>query len=337
MTSPSHSSLGLSVSAEQYSEGRAHLDSPGSSVPLSPRDSLRTSPPIEHGSLKSHCDTGILQQLPSNTKSSTEAHASDQHAPKRASSRARASASGGSRTVSYAHGFHVGRRTPERPYKGHLRSSDPRVNDEGELAVSVTSANPRTTAFEGVQAHPPFESAGLSSSSYSYDDTGASVSNSPSVVVPSPSFSARETRNSYLSTGPLSAHLLNSNSSSLSPTALAPCFPIEPSPSSSSFSSRYGSPGVPDPRAPYQILPTPDALVSQQNAPQPSVEADGYTIIRNAVSPDRVREVVTSIHKGLPVIATYETDKIYTTPVPAYKVRDEFVLVCHSSSLQLWN
>lgn len=327
MTSPSHSSLGLSASAEQYSEGGAHLDSPGSSVSLSPRDSLRTCPPIEHGSLKSHCDTGILQQLPSNTKSSTEAHASDQHAPKRASSRARASASGGSRTVSYAHGFHVGRRTPERPYKDHLRSSDPRVNDEGELAVSVTSANPRTTAFEGVQARPPFESAGLSSSSNSYDDTGAQVPNSPGVVEPSPSFSAR---NSSLSTGPLSAYLRISNSSSLSPTALAPCFPIEPSPSSSSFGSRYGSPDVPFPRAPYQILPTPDALVSQQNAPQPSVEADGYTIIRNAVSPTLVGEVVASIYNGLSVTTKYETEKIYITPSPAYKVRDEFLLVCHS-------
>ena len=109
------------------------------------------------------------------------------------------------------------------------------------------------------------------------------------------------------------------------------------SPSSSSFGPPYGSHGVPIPQTPYQILPTPDALVSQQNTPQPSVEADGYTIIRNAVSPALVRGVVACIHKGLPVIAEYETEKIYETPSPGRKVRDEFVLVCHSSSFQLWN
>ena len=391
MTSPSHSSLGFSASAEQSSEHGTPLlvhkwssdDSRVASGPLSLRNSLpdgsayiretavsgvsalpaprvhfelpeflraecavgsrsplvkRISPPIVHCSLKSHCDTGILQQLPSLTKSSTGVHSSQHHASKRASSRARASASGGPRTVSDAHGFHVGRRTPERPYKDFLRSSDLRVNDEGEVAMSVTSANPRTTAlFEGAQARPPFESVGLDSSSDSSDDTGASVPNSPSVVGPSPSFSAREPCDSYLSTGPLSAHLRNPFSSPLSSTTFTPWSPIEPSPSSSSLGSLYGSPGVPIPRPPYQILPTPHALVSQQNTPQPSIEADGYTIIRNAVSPALVREVVASIYKGLPVTARYETEKIYTTPITAYKVRDEFVLVCHSSSFQSWN
>ena len=297
----------------------------------------RTSPSTEHGSLKSNCDTGSIQQLPSVIKSSTGAHTSHDHAPGPPSSRARASASGGFRTVSYAHGFHVGRRTPGLPYKDILRSSDPRDNDEGEVAISVTSANPRTTAFKGAQARPPFESAGLNFLSDSCDDTGASVSKSPSVVVPSPFFSAREPCDSYLSARPLSAHLRNPISSSLSSTALTPWSPIEPSTSSSSFGSPYGSPGLPIPRPPYQILPTPDALVSQENTHQPSVEADGYTIIRNAVSPALVREVVASIYKGLPVTARYETEKIYTTPIPAYKVRDEFVLVCHSSSFQLWN
>ena len=388
MTSPSHSSLGLSASAEQSSERGAPSseDSPVSLVPLSHRNSLpdgssyilgtvlpvvsalpapgvhcelpeflraecavgsrsplikRTSPSTEHGSLKSHCDTGSLQQFPSATESSTGAHTSHHHAPKRASSRARASASGGSRTVSCAHGLHilhVGRRTPGRPYKDLLRSSNPRVNDEGEVAMSVTSADPRRTAFfESAHARPPFDLAGLNSSSDSCDDTGASVPNSPSVVVPSPSFSAREPCDSYLSTRPLSAHLRKPISSSLSSTALMPWSPIEPSPLSSSFGSPYGSPGVPIPRPPYQILPTPDALVSQQNTPQPSVEADGYTIIRNAVSPALVREVVASIYSGLPVTARYETEKIYRMSIPAYKVRDEFVLVCHSSSFQLWN
>ena len=273
-----------------------------------------TSHPIEHDSLKSHCDTGILEQLPSITNFSTGAHASQHHAP---------------------HGFHVGRRTPKHLYKDLLHSSDPRVNDEGEVPMSMTTAKSRTTASESAQARPPFEFAGLNSLSDPCDDTGAWIPNNLSVVVPSPSFSAREPYDSYLSTGPLSAHLRNPVSSSLSPNALTPWSPIEPSPLSSSSGPPYVSPGVPIPRPPYQILPTPHALVSQQNTLQPSVEADGYTIIRNAVSPALVREVVASIYKGLPVTARYETEKIYTTPIPAYKVQDEFVLVCHSSSFQL--
>lgn len=374
MTSPSHSFLGLSASAERSSGSgapihdwdsdrlplghslpngsayvlgtvvpvvstlpalRAHSELPdllkaecavGSRSPLI----QRTSPPVEHGSLKSYCDTGILQPLPFNTNSSTEVHASHHHAPKRASSRARAFASGETRTVSYAHGFHVGRRTPGRPCKDLLRPSDPRVHDEGEAAMSVTTANPCTAAFKGAQARPPFESD-------SCDDTGASVSNSLSVVVPSPFFSACEPLDSHRSTGPVSAHLRNPISSSLSSTALTPWFPIEPSPSSTSFGSPYGSPGVPIPQSPYRTLPTPSALVSQQDTPQPSADADGYTIIRNAVSPALVREVVASIYKGLPVTARFETEKIYTTPIPAYKVQDEFVLVGHSPSYYLWN
>ena len=365
MTSPSHLSPG---SAEQSSESDAHLHywsyqaSPVSAVPLSLRNNSRpdgsayilgtrapvvsalpaprvhcelpdflraecavgsrsplikwTSPPIEHGSLENYCDTGILQQLPSIFKFSAGAYASQHHAP---------------------HGFHVRRRTPGHPYKDLLHSSDPRVNDEGEVAMSMTSAKSRTIASASGQARPPFESARLNSSSDTYDGTGVSVPDSLSVVVPSPSFLACEPCDPYLSTRPLSAHLRNPISSSLSSNALTPWSSIEPSPSSSSSGSPYGSPGVPIPRPPYQILPTPDALVSQQNTLQPSVEADGYTIIRNAVSPALVREVVASIHKGLPVAARYETEMIYTTPIPAYKVRDEFVSVCHSSSFQLWH
>ena len=379
MTSPSHSFLGLSASAER-SSGRGaptpDWGSPVSSgyVPLgnylfngsafilgtelpvasklpAPRIQIelpdflkaecaegsrspllqRTSPPIEHGSLKSYCDPGILQPLPSITKSSTEVHASHRHAPKRkrASSRARAIASDEYRRVSHAHGFHAGRQTSGRSYKDPLRPSDPRVHSEGEAAISATSANPRTAALEGAQARPPFQTD-------SRDDTGASVPNSLSVVAPSPSSSACEFCDSHLLTGPLSAHLRNSISSSLSSTALTPWSSIEPSPSATSFGSLYGSPGAPIPR-PYPILPTPNALVSQQDAPQPSAEADGYTIIRNAVSPALVREVVASIYKSLPVTATFETEKIYTMPNSAYKVRDEFVLVCHLPYFQLWS
>ena len=288
----------------------------------------RKSPQIEHGSLTSCYHNGNSQQLPSITNSSVDAHAPHHHASKRASSRVRAYASGGSRTVSYDHSFHDGRRTPRRPYRDLLRSSDTRVNDEGEVAISLRSAIPRTAAFEDAHARPLFDSARFNSSLDCCDNTGASVPNSLSVVVPSPSVSAREPYDPYLSSGPFSPHLRSSISSSLSST----WSPIEPSPSSTSFGSPYGSPGVPIPRPPYQILPTPDALVSQQDTPQPSVEVDGYTIIRNAVSIALVREVVASIYKGLPVTARYETEKIYMTPGSAYKVRDEFVLVCHSSS-----
>ena len=113
-----------------------------------------------------------------------------------------------------------------------------------------------------------------------------------------------------------------------SSVAPAPWSPRKSMTESSPSSLPYGSPGVPIPATPYQTLPPPNASPTQRHPFQPSVEADGYQIIRKAIPPALVREVAAFVGKGPPVIARYDTAQLYVTPVEAFRVRDEFVSVC---------
>ena len=256
------------------------------------------------------------------------------HASKRASSRARASPFVGSKTLTHARESQLGKRPPGRPRKSpvhpaNLRTSvSKRVKDDGSVVTSTISPDPRTAALEGARARFPFHNTfkGLDTPEFhfagpslgSQDQVGASLAHNPSVVAPNPSFF-----------GPRSAydHPLSPTRSSAAHTPWSPSNPL----SSSSFSLSYGSPGVPIPQPPYQILPAPKASVSRQDPVHPSVEADGYMILRNAISPALVRDLVVFINTGLPVIATSETAQTYAAPIQAYKVRDEFVSVCSFS------
>ena len=174
--------------------------------------------------------------------------------------------------------------------------------------------------------------AGLTSSSCSREHTDASIVNNSKLFVPSPSFSASEItglrESKALRTVRPSIHISPCLSSSI-PT---PWSSHEPSQSSRSSGTPYGSIGVPIPSPPYQILPTPKPSASRQN-PTYSLEANGYAIIRNAISPALVREVVASIDRGLPVIARSEAKQTYATTLEANKVQDEFVLVWSSISI----
>ena len=236
--------------------------------------------------------------------------------PKRASSRAR----------------------PGRPRKNPFHPANVvtptgiRVDEDGNSSMSVTSPQ-HTTALNDVHERFPFINAFQAPVALELrptgpaHSTGPSVPNNASLVAPSPSFSPREVRNIRSFAGTCSTYQrprLSPSDSSITPT---PRSSTEPLTSSSSSNTVYGLPGVPIPLPPYPILPAPAALASQQYPVQPSVEADGYIIIRNAISPTLIQDVLTSIDMGLPVFARGDTAQTYATPIQAYKVRDEFVLV----------
>ena len=233
------------------------------------------------------------------------------------------------------------KRLPGRPRKNPFHPADlgkptgTRVDEDGDSRMCVTSPHP-TTVLNDVHERFPFINAFQvpvalelrpTGPAHSHGHTGASIPNNPSLVAPSPSFSPREIRDLHSFTGRRSAYQPPRLSPSNSSITSTPRSPTEPLRSSSSSDALYGLPGIPIPLPPYPILPAPAALASQQYPVQPSVEADGYIIIRNAISPVLIRDVLTSIDKGLPVFARWDTAQTYATPIQAFKVRDEFVLV----------
>ena len=299
---------------------------------LALRSVKRNASPTELRSPRSRRDNESLLQL-----STIPTPTSDQfkpgthpHASKRAPSRARASPFVGSKTLSHGRDSQLGKRPPGRPRKSPVHPDDlgtsvgERVEDDGDAVTSTTSPNPRTAALEGAQARFPFHNTFMGSDSPEFrftgpslgsqDQVGASLAHNPSVVANPSFFGPRSTYD----------HPLSHTRSSAAHTPWSPSNPL----SSSSSSLSYGSPGVPIPQPPYQILPAPKASASRQDPVHPSVEADGYMILRNAISPALVRDLVVFINTGLPVIAKSETAQTYAAPIQAYKVRDEFVLVC---------
>ena len=170
-----------------------------------------------------------------------------------------------------------------------------------------------------------FGFTGSSSSSSSRERSGTSIPSSPSSVTSNPSYTSRELDDSRLLPNTCSAYPLRSPPS---PTPSPPWSPTGSLTASGSSSLPYGSPGVQIPPTPYQILPTPKPSESRQDRAFSSVEADGCLMIRRAVPPALLQDVVGMIYKGLPVMARQETEQMYETPIQALRVRDEFVLVC---------
>ena len=269
---------------------------PASQTELRPSKSRRDSP------------SSRSSYIPTSSTGAQFTPASLHNEPKRASSRAR----------------------PGRPRKNPFHPADLvkptgiRVDEDGDSRMSVTSPIPFINSFK-VPVALELRPTGPAHS------TGPFVPNNASLVAPSPSFSPREVRDLRSFTGTRSAYQrprLSPSNSSITPT---PRSSTEPLNSSSSSDALYGLPGVPIPLPPYPILPAPAALASQQYPVQPSVDADGYILIRNAISPSLIQDVLTSIDKGLPVVSRWDTAQTYATPIQAYKVRDEFVLVRFTS------
>ena len=310
---------------------------------LSSPSAKRPASQTELRSSKSRRDSPSSRSsyIPTSSTGAQFTPASLHNEPKRASSRARASTSEGPKTLTHNRESHVRKRLPGRPRKNPFHPADlvkptgTCVDEDGDSRMCVTSPH-HTTVLNDVHERFPFINAFQvpvalehrpTGPAHSHGHTGASNPNNPSLVAPSPSFSPREVRDLHSFTGRRSAYQPPRLSPSNSSIPSTPRSPTEPLRSSSSSDALYGLPGIPIPLPPYPILPAPAALASQQYPVQPSVEADGYIIIRNAISPVLIRDVLTSIDKGLPVFARWDTAQTYATPIQAFKVRDEFVLV----------
>lgn len=310
---------------------------------LSSPSAKRPASQTELRSSKSRRDSPSSRSsyIPTSSTGAQFTPASLHNEPKRASSRARASTSEGPKTLTHNRESHARKRLPGRPRKNPFHPADlvkpagTRVDEDGDSRMCVTSPH-HTTVLNDVHERFPFINAFQvpvalehrpTGPAHSHGHTGASIPNNPSLVAPSPSFSPREVRDLHSFTGRRSAYQPPRVSPSNSSITSTPRSPTEPLRSSSSSDALYGLPGVPIPLPPYPILPAPAALASQRYPVQPSVEADGYIIIRNAISPVLIRDVLTSIDQGLPVFARWDTAQTYATPIQAFKVRDEFVLV----------
>lgn len=265
--------------------------------------------------------------------------ASHHHAPNRISSGARAPTSVGPKSLTQNRESQAGKRRNGRSRKEPLHLADPQsstgahVDDDGDVPMSMLYPHPRTIAsvdlpfLNTFKVPGPHELrfAGPSSSSGYREQAGASFPNSPSSIAPSPHLPTRDFPGSPFFTAPRSAFPRPRLSPSRSFAAFTLGSPSKPLTPSSSFDLPYGSPGVRLLPPSYDILPRPNLPPLQQAPVQASVEADGYTVIPNAISLALIREVVGIIDRGLPVNAESETARSYVLPVQAYLVRDEFV------------
>lgn len=310
---------------------------------LPSRSTKRSASSTELRSPKSRCDSQGSQQ-PSNLPTSSIGAQSTpniyHHTPKPASSRARATASAGSRTPTNAHEPQAGRRLAGRarknpPHLADYRSTTgARVVDDGDVAMSMVS--PFQNTFR-VLAPLEVRSAGPPSSLAYREQAGASLLNDPNLVASSPLLSSQRSpffggpRSAYPRPHPgsFTAHDVPTlHSPSPSSTPYTPGPPAKLTSSSGSFGLPHGIPGIPILPPPYQILPTPSASASHDSVLFNSAKVDGYLTIRNAIPVALVREVVKIMGKNLSVKMMLETAQIYSTPIQAYVVRDEFVTVC---------
>ena len=182
--------------------------------------------------------------------------------------------------------------------------------------------------FSTFGARTPSEvlSAGPASSLGYRGHAGSSFSSGQNSIPPSPSMSAREYINTPSSSGPPSGLPRLPMSSSRSPTALT-----QFSAAKSTSMRSYGLPPYPPPSLSdlppsYHNLPTLQSVL-QQAAVQPSVDADGFMVIRGAAPVEQVREIVAMIANGLKVVTRSETTQVFGMPLQAYRLRDDFVNV----------
>ena len=184
--------------------------------------------------------------------------------------------------------------------------------------------------FNPFGARTPSEvlSAGPASSLGYRGHAGSSFSGGQNSIPPSPSMSTREYINTPSSSGhPPELPRFPDNPSSFFPnpnaipstsksTSLKKTFGLQP----------YAPPALKGLPQSYQNLPTLQS-VFQQAAAQPSVDADGFMVIRSAVPTEQVRDLVAMIASGLKVVNRSEMAQNYGMPLQAYRIRDDFVNV----------
>lgn len=341
-TSLAYGSSHLSVNVTPTTSS---FPAPGARQELPSRSAKRTASSTELRSPKSRRDSQGSHQLSNTPTTSTGAQftpAPHHQAPDRATGRARAPASVGPQSPTYTRESQAGKRGRARKNPLHpadsRSSAGPRVDDDGDVPMSMLSPRSHTSRLLDLPPLPfhstsrvptPSEglSAGPSSSSGYRRKVGASFPNSPGLVALSPSLSTGEFHNPPFSVASRSAFprppLTPSHPSTIhTPLSAGKCFTSPRSPS-----LPYGSPSIPTSPPPYHNLPTLNSVFKQAPV-QPSVEADGFIIIRNAISLPLIRDIVAMIAKGLQVVSMSETIQTYALPLQAYQVRDEFVTVC---------
>lgn len=323
------------------------------SAKLPSRSVKRIASPIELRSPKSRRDSHGSQEpldMPTSSTGAQLSPAPHQHDPNRASGRARAPASIGSRAPTNTREPQAGGRLARRPRKNPPQPADPGRFVGAPIYYGPGVGMIAPYAFlNSFKTSTPRElgSAGPPSSLGYREPVGSSFHNDPSLAAQGPplsqpqGFTFPRHRSGHPSPPPGSS-APREVPAHLSPSTSYPVYPpwslAKPSSSPGSFSLPYGSPGVAIPPTPYQMLPAPKSSGSQAPvqrsssfqapAQSSSVEADGYMMIRNAISIDLVREVVAVVERGLPVSKRSETASTYMTPVQAYRVRDDFVKVC---------
>ena len=235
----------------------------------------------------------------------------------------------------------VKRRTRKFPTpQATLRPSTGAREDNGDARMHTLSAPPRRPDLLDLRAPlPQFStfgdrtpsevlSAGPASSLGYRGHAGSSFPGGQTSIPPSPSMSAREYINTPSSRGHPSGLPRHPDATS----SWLPASKVKPSTSqSTSLKRTFGLPPNPPPALTglpqsYQNLPTLQSVI-EQAAVQPSVDADGFMVLRGAVPVAQVQELVAMIANGLKVVTRSETTLVYGMPLQVYRIRDEFVNV----------
>ncbi|KAM0805956.1 hypothetical protein BDR22DRAFT_829780 [Usnea florida] len=233
----------------------------------------------------------------------------------------------------------VKRRTRKFPTpQATLRPSTGARDDNGDARMHTLSAPPQRPDLLDLRAPLPHFStfgdrtpsevlsAGPASSLGYREHPRSSFPRGQNSIPPSPSMSARGYINTPSSYGHPSGLPRHPDATS----SWLPASKVKPSTSqSTSLKRTFGLPPNPPPALTglpqsYQNLPTLQSVI-EQAAVQPSVDADGFMVLRGAVPVAQVQELVVMIANGLKVVTQSETTLVYGMPLQVYRIRDEFV------------
>ena len=339
-TSPVEDTPLSSVSTSSQSSfgyGSLNLSASGNSPTfqeLPSRSSKRAAPSTEFRSTKSRRGSPDLQYPPDTPTTSTGAQSTPAPYPFTPfGSSSRAPAPGLVTPTFFQEPPTVKRRTRKFPTsQANLRSS---TGARAESAppqrpdlLDLQAPLPRLSTF-GARTPSEILSAGPASSLGYRGHAGSSFFSGQNPIPPSPSMSARE----YINTPSSSEHPSGLSSFPETSSSWPPVSKTNPSTSQSTSLKKktFGLQPYPPsalsglPSA-YQNLPTLESVIQQANV-QPSVDADGFMVIRGAVPLEQVQEIAAMITGGLKVITRSEGALVYGMPLQGYRLRDEFVNV----------
>ena len=333
-------------SQSSFGYGSLNLSASGNSPTfqeLPSRSSKRAAPSTEFRSTKSRRGSQDSQYPPDAPTTSTGAQSTPAPYPFTSfASSSRAPGPGPVTPTFFQEPPPAKRRTRRFPTpQANLRPSTGARDDNGDVRMSTLSAPPQRPdlldlqvplpAFSTYGARTPSEilSAGPASSLGYRGHAGSSFSCGQNSISPSPSMSARE----YLNTPSSSGHPSGLPGFPDTSSSWPPASKTNPSTSQSTSLKKktfglqpYPPPALSGLPPSYQNLPTLQSVI-QQASVQPSVDADGFMVVRGAVPLEQAQEIVAMIANGLKVITRSDTTLVYGMPLQGYRLRDEFVNV----------